>query len=66
MSLTYARGHTRASAMAKSHITQENFTRTYSAFQNYELFKMSKFKNINPRTNTHNAKKTLAKVAKYV
>ena len=60
MTLTYARGHTRASAMAKSHVSHENFNKSYTAFQAREMFKMSKFKNVAPRTDTHNAKRSLA------
>uniref|UniRef100_A0A7S3IZD9 Uncharacterized protein n=1 Tax=Strombidium inclinatum TaxID=197538 RepID=A0A7S3IZD9_9SPIT len=64
MNLAYARGHTRASAMAKSHVTQENFNKSYTAITNKELFKMSKFKGVYARTNTHNGKSSLYKAQK--
>ena len=58
LSLSYARGHTRASAMAKSHITQDNFNKSYVALNDKELFKMTKFKNVKPRTDTNNRSST--------
>ena len=53
LGLKYSRGHTKASAMAHNHITQSNFNKSYATS---EIFKMSKFKNVAPRTNTHNKK----------
>ena len=58
LSLSYARGHTRASALAKSHVSQENFNKSYVAVVDRDVFKMSKFKNIKPRTNTNNRANT--------
>ena len=54
LSLNYARAHTRASAMAKSHVTQKNFYQTFQNASEREMFKMSKFKNVKPRTDTNN------------
>ena len=53
LSLSYARAHTRASAMAKSYVSQEQFLKTQSLWDKKEPFKMSKFKKVGPRTNTH-------------
>jgi hypothetical protein len=61
LGLSYARGHTKASAMAHNHISQTNFNKSYAGVNERNLFKMSKFSNVNPRTNTHNGKKSLYK-----
>ena len=53
LSLNYARGHTRASAMAKGHVSQSNFNKSYERYANEHMFKMSKFKNVKPRTDTN-------------
>ena len=57
MSLKYARGDTKASMMARSYISQENFFKTHSAFQDKEAFKLSKFKKAKARINTNLAAK---------
>tara|TARA_B110000285_G_C14872381_1_gene489850 strand:+ start:421 stop:741 length:321 start_codon:yes stop_codon:yes gene_type:complete len=56
LSLNYARGHTRASALAKASISQSNFNKSITKVQSESIFKMSKFKNVKARTDTHNGK----------
>ena len=56
LSLNYARGHTRASALAKASISQSNFNKSIVKVQSESIFKMSKFKNVKARTDTHNGK----------
>ena len=53
LGLNFARSHTKASALAQSHVSQENYNKVYGSTQK-DLFKMSKFKNVKPRTDTHN------------
>lgn len=54
LGLTYARGHTKASAMAYNHVSQQNFYKSSAAKSSDNLFKMSKFRNVQGRTNTNN------------
>lgn len=57
--MSFARGHTRASAMAHNHVSQAEFNKSYQIAADSNLFKMSKFKNIKPRTDTNNRPKTV-------
>ena len=54
--LSYARGHTRASALAKASISQSNFNKSLAKVQSESVFKMSKFKNVKARTDTYNGR----------
>ena len=54
--LSYARGHTRASALAKASISQSNFNKSLAKVQSESMFKMSKFKNVKARTDTFNGR----------
>ena len=55
--MSFSRGHTRASAMAHNHVSQTNFNKSYAGVKENDLFKMSKFRNVQPRTDTHNKRK---------
>ena len=46
LGLNYARGHTKASAMAYNHVSQQNFFKSSAAQSSDNLFKMSKFKHV--------------------
>ena len=54
LGLSYSRGHTKASAMAYNHVSQQNFFKSSAAASSDNLFKMSKFKHVQGRTDTHN------------
>jgi len=58
LSLSYARGHTRASAMAHNHVSLQTFNKSMKKIDaEGDLFKMTKFKNVKPRTDTFNHRK---------
>ena len=58
------RSHTRASALARDHISQVSKSDLLLRRSTGEgLFKMTKFKNVDPRTNTHNGKNSLYNLA---
>ena len=52
--LNYSRGHTKASAMAYNHVSQQNFFKSNPSASSDNLFKMSKFKNVTGRLDSHN------------
>ncbi|CDW88730.1 UNKNOWN [Stylonychia lemnae] len=53
VSLAYARNHTRGSQLAQDHM-RETSTKDQFGTSTQNLFKMKKFQNVQPRTNTHN------------
>ena len=55
LGLGFARGHTRASALAHNHVNESNYNKAYHGVSEKDLFKMSKFKNVKPRTDTNRA-----------
>ena len=57
------RGHTRASALARDHISNASITDLMRRTTGEGLFKMRKFQNVDPRTNTHNGKNSLFNLA---
>ena len=54
--------HTRASALAKTYVNTKENNQTLNISR--ELFKMKKFHNVAPRTNTHLSTKQRAKLNK--
>jgi hypothetical protein len=58
LSLSYARGHTRASAMAHNHVSLQSFNKSMKKVESEgEIFKMSKFRNVKARNDTFNHRK---------
>jgi hypothetical protein len=51
LGLNVARGHTKASAIAHNYVNNSTLNKLYP--QKKELFKMKKFTNVGPRTNTN-------------
>ena len=45
--------------MAHNHVSQVEFNKSVRVDAETNLFKMSKFKNVKPRTDTHNRPKTV-------
>ena len=52
LGLSFARGHTKASAMAHNFVTQQSQAKELT-LDHGKLFKMKKFQNVAPRTNTY-------------
>ena len=53
MSLKFARGHTKASTLAHSFISHKELSKEDKENVSKNLFKMRKFKNVKPRTDTN-------------
>ena len=58
LGLSYARGHTRASAMAHHATATSEWNKMAELSKKPDMFKMRKFQNIRPRTNTFNNRKS--------
>ena len=54
LGLSYARGHTKASAMAHNFVSSSVYNASFKQHSSNDLFKMKKFKNVAARTNTNN------------
>ena len=57
LGLSYSRGHTRASALAHNAVSQSEYEKSREMMNRTEMFKMRKFQNIKPRTETYNHRK---------
>jgi hypothetical protein len=58
LGLRFARGHTKASALAHNFISQSLYSKSFKmTTSSKDVFKMKKFQNVPPRTDTHNRKR---------